>query len=113
MAGAYVAKNIGLLADDGRLVFIGRMSQELDFSANVLRIMYSRLSITGVSLRGQSVERKTAIARALEQHVWPLLSIGTIAPLIDSVFPLAQAEQAHRRLEASEHIGKIILKTGD
>lgn len=113
VAGDYVAKNIGLLADDGRLVFIGRMSQELDFSANVLRIMYSRLSITGVSLRGQSVARKTAIARAVEQHAWPLLSNGTIAPLIDSVLPLAHAEQAHRRLESSEHIGKIILKTGD
>jgi len=111
VAGTYVAQNIALLADDGRLVFIGRMSQQLDFSANVLRIMYSRLVITGVSLRGQSVERKTAIARDLEQHAWPLLCSGTIAPLIDSVFPLAQAAAAHRKLESSEHIGKIILKT--
>ena len=112
VAGPYVAHNISLLADDGRLVFVGRMSQELDFSANVLRIMYHRLSITGVSLRGQSVERKTVIARALEHEAWPLLCDGTIAPVIDSVFPLAQAEAAHRRLEASAHTGKIILTTG-
>lgn len=112
VAGSYVPKNLALLADDGRLVFIGRMSQELDFSANVLRIMYSRLVITGVSLRGQSVERKSALARELEQRVWPLLANGTIAPLIDTVFPLAQAEQAHRRLESSLHIGKIILRAG-
>ena len=77
VAGAYVAKNIALLADDGRL------------------------------------ERKTAIAREVEQHAWPLLSNGTIALLIDSVFPLAQAEQAHRRLESSAHIGKIILTNSD
>jgi len=112
VAGPYVARNISLLADDGRLVFVGRMSQELDFSANVLRIMYHRLNITGVSLRGQSVARKTVIARALEREAWPLLCDGTIAPVIDSVFPLAQAEAAHRRLEASAHTGKIILTTG-
>jgi putative PIG3 family NAD(P)H quinone oxidoreductase len=112
VAGPYVAKNLALLADDGRLVFVGRMSQQLDFSTNVLRIMYSRLVITGVSLRGQSVERKTALAREVEAHAWPLLSSGRIAPLIDTVLPLAQAEQAHRLLESSRHIGKIILTTG-
>lgn len=113
VAGSYVSKNLSLLADDGRLVFVGRMSQELDFSVNVLAIMYRRLVITGVSLRGQSVERKTALAREVEKHAWPLLASGRIAPLIDTVLPLARADEAHRLLETSQHIGKIILKTGE
>jgi len=110
VAGDYVAKNISLLADDGRLSFVGRMSQKLDFSANVLDVMYRRLSITGVSVRGQSVERKTAIARAVEAKAWPLLESGKIAPLIDTVLPLLAAVEAHRLLESSRHIGKVILE---
>jgi putative PIG3 family NAD(P)H quinone oxidoreductase len=110
VAGDYVAKNISLLADDGRLSFVGRMSQKLDFSVNVLDVMYRRLSITGVSLRGQSVERKTAIAKAVEAKAWPLLESGKIAPLIDTVLPLSQAAEAHRLLESSRHIGKVILE---
>jgi putative PIG3 family NAD(P)H quinone oxidoreductase len=109
VAGDYVPKNLSVLADDGRLVQVGRMSQGLQVPVDVLAIMYRRLMFTGVSLRGQSVERKSAIARALEAQVWPLLSSGRIAPIIDSVFPLAAAADAHRRLESSRHIGKIIL----
>lgn len=113
VAGSYVPRNISLLADDGRLVFVGRMSQDVDVQVNVLRIMYSRLVITGVSLRGQTVEQKSAIASQVETHAWPLLSSGAIAPVIDSVFPLTEAVKAHRRLESSQHIGKIILKVTD
>ena len=111
VAGDYMPKNISLLADDGRLVFVGRMSQQLEVPLSVLAVMYRRLVVTGVSLRGQSVERKSAIARELEATAWPLLASGTIRPLIDSVFPLSQAGDAHRLLESSRHIGKIILKT--
>ncbi|MCZ8149396.1 MAG: NAD(P)H-quinone oxidoreductase, partial [Roseomonas sp.] len=110
VAGDYVAKNISLLADDGRLVFVGRMSQQMEVGFHVQRIMYARLSITGVSLRGQSVARKGALVRQVEQHAWPLLLDGTIAPLIDTVFPLEEAAAAHRHLESSRHIGKIILR---
>jgi NADPH:quinone reductase-like Zn-dependent oxidoreductase len=110
VAGPYIARNIGLLADDGRLVFIGRMSQQMDFAANVSRIMYARLVLTGVSLRGQTPAQKSAIARQLEATAWPLLASRQIAPVIDTVFPLAEAAAAHRRLESSVHIGKLILQ---
>jgi NADPH2:quinone reductase len=72
--------------------------------------MYSRLVITGVSLRGQSAAQKARIAQALETRVWPLLASGQLAPLVDSVFDLADAAAAHRRLEASAHTGKIVLR---
>jgi putative PIG3 family NAD(P)H quinone oxidoreductase len=110
VAGDYVAKNLALLADDGRLVFVGRMSQGLDVPFNVLRVMYHRLVITGLSLRGQSPARKGAIVRQLRERAWPLLDDGTMAPVIDTVLPLEEAAAAHRRLESSQHIGKIILR---
>lgn len=109
VAGTYAERNISLLADDGRLVLVGRMSQVLEFKVHVQRIMYHRLVLTGVSLRGQTIEQKTAIARQVEHRVWPLLEAGTIAPIIDSRFPLEEAQSAHRRLETSAHIGKIVL----
>ena len=110
VAGDYVPRNIAVLADDGRLVFVGRMSQGLDVNVNVTRIMYARLSVTGISLRGQSLARKAAIVAQVERRVWPLVADGTFAPVIDSVFDLADAEAAHRRLETSQHIGKIVLR---
>ncbi len=110
VAGDYVPKNLALLADDGRLVFVGRMSQQLDVPFNVLRVMYHRLVITGLSLRGQSPARKGAIVRQLRERAWPLLDDGTMAPVIDTVLPLDQAAEAHRILESSRHIGKIILQ---
>jgi len=110
VAGDYVGKNLALLADDGRLVFVGRMSQGLDVGFNVLRVMYHRLVITGLSLRGQSPARKGAIVRQLRARAWPLLDQGGLAPVIDTVLPLDQAEAAHRHLESSRHIGKIILQ---
>jgi len=109
VAGDYVAKNLRLLAEDGRLVFVGRMSQDMQVGFHVQHVMYRRLIITGVSLRGQSPARKGAIVREVRAHAWPLLERGAIAPVIDSVFPLAEAEAAHRHLESSAHIGKIIL----
>jgi len=110
VAGDYVPKNLALLADDGRLVFVGRMSQKLDMPFNVLRVMYHRLVITGLSLRGQSPARKGAIVRQLRERAWPLLDNGTMAPVIDTVLPLEEAAAAHQHLESSQHIGKIILQ---
>ena len=110
VAGDYVPKNVRLLATEGRLVFVGRMSQQLDVNVNVIKIMYERLVVTGVSLRGQSVERKARIVAALAKRVWPLFESGTIGPLVDRVYPLAEAAEAHRRLESSAHIGKIVLQ---
>ena len=112
VAADYVPRNMSLLADDGRLVFVGRMGPLVDSPINPTPIMFKRLTVTGLSLRGQSVARKSAIARAVERTAWPWLESGAIAPVIDGVFPLAQAADAHRRLETSAHIGKLILAVG-
>lgn len=110
VAGDYVGKGLSLLKDDGRFVLVGRMSQELDVTFNVKTVMYKRLVITGVSLRGQSVKRKSYVVRQVEKLAWPLLSNGTLSPIVDTVFPLAQAADAHRLLESSKHIGKVMLQ---
>lgn len=109
VAGDYVPKNIALLAPEGRLVFVGRMSQQLDVSVNVIAIMYRRLVVTGLSLRGQTVAQKGSIVSALARRVWPAFESGAIGPMVDTVYPLERAAQAHRHLEASTHIGKIVL----
>lgn len=113
VAGDYVSRGISLLKDDGRFVLVGRMSQGLDVNFNVKTVMYKRLVITGVSLRGQSVERKSYVVGQVEKLAWPLLSSGAISPIIDTVFPLAQAAEAHRLLESSQHIGKVMLQVAD
>ncbi len=113
VAGDYVGKGISLLKDDGRFVLVGRMSQELDVTFNVKTVMYKRLVITGVSLRGQSVKRKSYVVGQVEKLAWPLLSSGAISPIVDTVFPLAQAADAHRLLESSQHIGKVMLQVAD
>ena len=109
VAGAYVPRNLAALAPDGRLVLIGLMSGGRDIEVNASQIMMNRLSITGSSLRGQSIEQKAAIAAALRREVWPKLAAGAMPPVIDSTFPLAQAAEAHRRLESGGHIGKVVL----
>jgi putative PIG3 family NAD(P)H quinone oxidoreductase len=112
VAADYVPRNMSLLADDGRLVFVGRMGPLVDSPINPTPIMFKRLTITGLSLRGQSIERKSAIARAVERTAWPWLAGGKIAPVIDRTYPLASAAEAHRRLKTSAHIGKLILDVG-
>lgn len=109
VGGPYIPRNIKALADDGRLVQIAFLSGpkvELNFA----QVMTRRLKITGSTLRPQSVEAKAQIAEELRQKVWPLLSSGQIAPVMDSEFPLEDAAAAHERMESSDHIGKIVLK---
>lgn len=108
VGGSYIPRNVKALADDGRLVqiaFLEAPVAELNFA----QVMVRRLTITGSTLRPQSVSAKAEIARELEEKVWPLLDAGRVAPLIDSTFPLAEAAQAHARMESSAHIGKIVL----
>jgi NADPH:quinone reductase-like Zn-dependent oxidoreductase len=76
---------------------------------NLLSIMQKRLTLTGSTLRARPIAEKGVIADALAAHVWPLLASGRIKPVIDSTFDLTQAADAHRRLEAGQHIGKIVL----
>ena len=108
VGGDYIPRNINALALEGRLVmiaFLGGPKAELNFA----QVMMKRLTVTGSTLRPQSDLAKAGIAEQLRRHVWPLLDAGTVAPVMDSTFPLDQAAEAHRRLESPGHIGKIVL----
>jgi putative PIG3 family NAD(P)H quinone oxidoreductase len=109
VGGSYVGRNLEALATDGRLVQIGFMSGESTASVDFRRILTRRLTITGSTLRPRSVEEKGQIATALRTEVWPLLARGAVKPVIHRVFPLAEAAEAHRMMESSEHVGKIVL----
>ena len=109
VGGDYIARNLDALADDGRLVHIAFL-QGPKTSLNFTQVMTRRLTLTGSTLRPQSDVAKARIASSLLSQVWPLLSAGRIAPVIDSCFDLDQAAQAHARMETSTHIGKIVLR---
>jgi len=111
VGGGYLPRNLQALADDGRLVQIAFL-QGPKVEVNFAQVMMRRLTITGSTLRPQSLAAKARIAAALEAEVWPLLAKGRIAPVIDSEFPLVEAAAAHARLEEGRHIGKIVLKVG-
>lgn len=109
VGGSYIARNIKALADDGRLVMIAFLEgpkAELNFA----QIMTRRLTVTGSTLRPQSDAAKAEIARALRDRLWPLIGSGAVKVTIDSEFDLKDAAEAHRRMESSGHIGKIVLK---
>lgn len=109
VGGEYVPRELKCLAADGRLsliAFLGGSTATLDMSD----ILYRRLTITGSTLRPRSVEYKTEVAQALTAKVWPLVESGAIRPVIHSTFPLAQAADAHRLMESSTHVGKIVLR---
>ena len=108
VGGDYLQRNVSALAVEGRLVqiaFLKPSKVEFDF----MPMMLKRLTLTGSTLRARPVAQKAEIARALAVKVWPLLDQGKIKPLIHQTFPLADAAAAHRLMESSEHIGKIVL----
>jgi putative PIG3 family NAD(P)H quinone oxidoreductase len=108
VGGDYLPRNVRALAVEGRLVqiaFLKSSKTEFDF----MPMMLKRLTLTGSTLRPRSVEQKGAIARELREKVWPLLGAGTVRPIIHKTFPLAEAVEAHRLMESSQHIGKILL----
>ena len=108
VAGSYVAREIGCLAEDGRLVFIAvQGGTKAEFNAGL--VLRKRLTITGSTLRPRTVEFKTAIAQALKAKVWPLLTSGAVKPVIHSTFAAADAAGAHVLMESNQHIGKIVL----
>ncbi|MBK4998172.1 NAD(P)H-quinone oxidoreductase [Pseudomonas sp. S31] len=109
VGGSYLQRNIDSLAVEGRLVQIAFLEGS-QAELNVMPIMLKRLTFTGSTLRARPKQEKAAIADALQQHVWPLLSAGACLPVIHATFPLAQAEQAHALMESSRHIGKIMLE---
>ncbi|WP_093151578.1 NAD(P)H-quinone oxidoreductase [Aliiruegeria lutimaris] len=109
VGGSYIPRNIKAMADDARLVFIAFL-QGSKVELNFAQIMMRRLTVTGSTLRPQSDLAKARIARALREKVWPLLEAGTVAPIMDSTYPLEEAGAAHARMESSGHIGKIVLQ---
>ena len=108
VGGDYVARNIQAAAEDGRIHQIA-FQQGSKVTVDLMRMMLKRITLTGSTLRARRPQVKVAIASALEARVWPLLAAGTIRPIIDSTFPLGAAADAHRRMEAGAHTGKIIL----
>ena len=108
VAGDYVAREVECLAEDGRLVIIA-VQGGVKSAFNAGLVLRRRLTITGSTLRPRPVAFKGAIARALREHVWPLIAAGTVRPVIYHTFAAADAAQAHALMESNQHTGKIVL----
>lgn len=110
MGGSYFNNNVAALAMEGRLVMLGFLGGAHADGVDLLAIMAKRAIITGSLLRSRTREEKAAIAQGLYEYVWPVLSAGRCLPMIDKVYPFTDAAQAHARMEAGDHIGKIVLQ---
>ena len=108
IGGDYVPKNIRLLHPDGRMVFINAMKGG-EMNLNIRDIMKKRLVITGSTLRNREISFKSALAKDIEKHVWPIIELGKFKPVIYKTFPLEDANKAHELMESSSHIGKMVL----
>ncbi|XDA97130.1 NAD(P)H-quinone oxidoreductase [Sulfitobacter sp. LCG007] len=109
VGGDYIGRNLKALADDGRLVQIAFL-QGPKAEVNFVQLMTRRLTMTGSTLRPQSDLAKARIAQDLREAVWPLIEAGRVAPVMDEEFALEDAAKAHARMEASTHVGKIVLR---
>jgi NADPH:quinone reductase len=109
VGGDYIQRNISALALEGRIVYIAFL-RGAQAEVNFTPLMLKRGTITGSTLRARTVEQKAAIAAPLKRVVWPLLDQGKVKPVIHRTFPLAQSSEAHRLMESSAHIGKIVLE---
>jgi putative PIG3 family NAD(P)H quinone oxidoreductase len=108
MGASYLARNVEALASNGRLAVIGLQGgtrAEIDLGA----LLGRRAALLATSLRGRPVDEKTAIVASVREHVWPLVESGRIRPVVDRVLSVTNAAQAHRIVEASEHVGKVVL----
>jgi putative PIG3 family NAD(P)H quinone oxidoreductase len=110
VGGSYVQRNINTMNVEGRIVQIAWLDSS-KVEADFMKLMLKRLTWTGSTLRPRTVAQKAEITRALEAKVWPLISAGKVKPVIHRTFPLAEASEAHRLMESSAHIGKIVLVT--
>jgi len=108
VGGDYVARNLKALAVEGRLVQIAFLRGS-KVELNLMPLMLKRQTLTGSTLRARPVADKAAIARSLKEKVWPLIEEGKVAPVLHATFPLREAAEAHRLMESSAHIGKIVL----
>lgn len=109
IGGDYVAKNLKLLRPEGRLVFINT-AKGAKVEVNLMHVMSQRLTLTGSTLRARESGFKTALTAEVEREVWPLIAAGKVRASVFRVFPFAQAAEAHRLMESSEHIGKLVLE---
>jgi len=110
VGGVYFAQNIEVLATEGRLVEIATL-HGAKAELNIQTIIQRRLTVTGSTLRARPIADKGVIAAAVRQHVWPLLESGAVKPIIHATFPLRNAAEAHRVMESSTHVGKLVLIT--
>ncbi len=108
VGGDYLPRNLECLAEDGRHVSIA-VQRGATAEINIARLMMRRLTLTGSTLRPRSVAFKSLVADEIARSVWPFVADGKLKPVIDSTFPLALAADAHRRMEAGDHVGKIVL----
>ena len=108
VGGDYAPRNLACLADDGRHVSIA-VQRGATAELSLGRIMQKRLTLTGSTLRPRPVGFKALVASEIARTVWPQVGQGQLKPVIDTTFPLAEAADAHRRMEAGEHVGKIVL----
>jgi putative PIG3 family NAD(P)H quinone oxidoreductase len=108
VGGDYLQRNLESLAMDGRLVQIGQLGGP-KAQINMIPVLRRRLTITGSTLRARSVAEKGAIARSVHEHVWPLFESGAMKVVVHATYPLAEAAAAHRMMESSAHIGKLVL----
>ena len=111
VGGDYLPRNLRLLAMDGRLVQIAFM-QGSKVEVDLMPMMTRRLTLTGSTLRPRSAQEKSAIAASLREQVWPLIASGQVRVVIHAVHELADVARAHEEMEASRHIGKLVLKVG-
>lgn len=111
VGGPYFARNVDCLAADGRLVQIAVL-QGTAAELHLGKLLVKRLTVMGSTLRPLPAERKAEIARGLEREVWPLFAAGKVRVVVEKVFPLAEVAEAHRLMESSAHIGKIVLSVG-
>ncbi|MBV8329267.1 MAG: zinc-binding dehydrogenase, partial [Verrucomicrobia bacterium] len=109
VGGAYIEKNISLLAFEGRLVQIAFLQGSTITNFDWMPIMLRRLTVTGSTLRPRSIEEKAAIAQSLRARVWPMLESGLVKVVIYRTFRFSEVAEAHRLMESGEHIGKIVL----
>jgi putative PIG3 family NAD(P)H quinone oxidoreductase len=111
VGGDYVPRNLDCLAEEGRHVSIA-VQRGASAEIPIWKIMQKRLTLTGSTLRARDGAFKTTLRDTLVRVVWPLLADGRLKPEIDSTYPLAHAADAHRRMDAGEHVGKVVLKLG-
>ncbi len=113
MGASYFDRNLNALALDGRLILIGFLGGTNAEKVNLMAVAAKRVTISGSLMRPRTTPEKAALAQGLRDHIWPILSAGRCWPILDKVYPLVAAEDAHRRMESGAHIGKIVLQVVD